>query len=245
MFDLYRDNVRARRLFDRVAANYEGPARAFSLFQYGRWRRAVVSRLNLTEGSSVLDVSTGSGLVAMDIARARRCSVVGVDLSDGMLREGRRNLVAAKVDHAVSLVQGRAERLPFSDGQFDSVVFTFLLRYVQNRQATLDEMARVLRPGGQMVSLEFYVPSLPVLYPLWLLHTRVAMPLGTRLISPGWSDVGSFLGRSISAFYREYSLEDLARMWARAGIGGVRTDVLSLGGAVVTWGAKEDDTYGD
>ena len=228
-------------MFDGIARNYEGPARAFSLFQYGRWRRHLVSRLSLTRSLSVLDVCTGSGLVAMDIARAVGCSVVGVDLSDRMIREGRRNLLGSRMDGAVSLVRGRAERLPFPDGRFDAVVFTFLLRYVEDRQATLDEIARVLRPGGQMASLEFFIPRGPVLYPLWLLHTRVAMRLGTRLVSSGWSEVGSFLGPSISAFYREHTLDDLGRMWARAGIVNVQNKVLSLGGAVVTWGRKEEN----
>ena len=232
-------NRLARRLFDSIANNYEGPARAFSLFQYDRWRRLLVSRLDLTESSAVLDVSTGTGLVAMDIARAVGCPVVGLDLSARMLRRGRQNLNASPLGQTVSLVQGTAEALPFPDDRFDAVVFTFLLRYVEDRQAVLDELARVLKPGGQMASLEFYIPRGPVLYPLWLLHTRVAMPLGTKLISPGWGDVGSFLGRSISTFYRENTLEDLTRMWTRVGIVGVNTEVLSLGGAVVTWGRKE------
>ena len=232
-------NRLARRLFDSIANNYEGPARAFSLFQYDRWRRLLVSRLDLSESSAVLDVSTGTGLGAREIARAVGCPVVGLDLSARMLRRGRQNLNASPLGQTVSLVQGTAEALPFPDDRFDAVVFTFLLRYVEDRQAVLDELARVLKPGGQMASLEFYIPRGPVLYPLWLLHTRVAMPLGTKLISPGWGDVGSFLGRSISTFYRENTLEDLTRMWTRVGIVGVNTEVLSLGGAVVTWGRKE------
>lgn len=233
-------NYRAGQLFDRIADNYEGPARAFSLFQYDRWRQFLVSRLDLVRTLSVLDVSTGTGLVAMDVARDAGCTVVGLDLSDRMLRYGRRNLEASRLDETVSLVRGAAERLPFPDRQFDAVVFTFLLRYVEDPQAALHEMARVLKPGGQMASLEFYVPRGPVLYPLWLAYTRVAMPLGTRLVSPGWGEVGSFLGRSISTFYREHTLENLGRMWARTGIVGVSTRVLSLGGAVVTWGRKEE-----
>ena len=85
----------------------------------------------------------------------------------------------------------------------------------------------MLRPGGR------------ILHGLWLLHTRVVMPLGTRLLSPGWRDVASFLGPSISNFYRQYPLDDIDSMWRRAGIGKVRSRALSLGGAVVTWGEKE------
>jgi hypothetical protein len=90
-----------------------------------------------------------------------------------------------------------------------------------------------------MVSLEFYVPGGPVWYPLWLVHTHILMRLGTRFISRGWREVGAFLGPSISAFYRENSLDDLAQMWMRAGVGDIHTRVLSLGGAILTWGRKE------
>ena len=239
-----RKNEHARRLFDGIARRYEGPAQVFSYFQYGRWRRGLVSRLRLSPEDSVLDVCTGTGLVASQIAGSQRCRVVGLDLSQRMLDQAHRNLRSAGLASHIDLVRGRAESLPFADHSFDAVVFTFLLRYVEDPEATLRELARVLRPGGQMASLEFYVPQGPVAYPLWLLHTRMVLPLGTRLLSRGWREVGSFLGPSISSFYRKHTLEDLSRMWMRAGVGGVRTGLLSLGGAVVTWGRKEVEGAG-
>ncbi|MCH8206499.1 MAG: class I SAM-dependent methyltransferase [Chloroflexi bacterium] len=232
-------NRLARRLFNGVARGYEGPARFFSLFQYRRWQSFLVSRLAVGPHMLVLDVATGTGLVAMDLARTSGARVLGLDLAEGMIEQARRNLRSESLGSRVSLLRGRAEGLPFSDGSFDAVVFTFLLRYVDDPQATLTELARVLRPGGRMASLEFFVPQGRVLHGLWLLHTRVAMPLGTRLLSPGWRDVASFLGPSISNFYRQYTLDDIDGMWRRAGIGKVRSRVLSLGGAVVTWGQKE------
>ena len=233
MIDSYRGDTEAQRIFDGIADEYERPARLFSFFQYNRWRRFLVGRLDLAPDASVLDVSTGTGLVASDIARTNGCRVVGLDLSRRMLAAGRRRA------GPIRLINGRAESLPFADGSFDAVVFTFLLRYVEDPQATLSEIARVLRHGGQLASLEFYLPQNPVARALWLAHTRGLMPVGMRLLSPGWRRVGSFLGHSISDFYREHTLEDLRRMWGHAGIGNVRTQVLSLGGAVVTWGRKE------
>lgn len=224
-------NEHARRLFDGIAPSYEGPARAFSYLQYNRWHRALLSQVSLSESDSVLDVCTGTGMVASRIADSAGCRVVGVDLNRSMLDRAR--------SPSVVLVTGRAESLPFADDSFDAVVFTFLLRYVEDPQSTLRELARVLRPGGQMASLEFYVPQGPITYPLWLLHTRLVLPLGTRLLSRGWREVGSFLGPSISAFYREHTLESLGDMWERAGVGEIQNRVLSLGGAVVTWGRKE------
>ena len=232
-------NRLARHLFNGVAHGYEGPARLFSLFQYRRWQSFLGSRLAAGPHTLVLDAATGTGLVAMDLARMSGARVVGLDLAEGMIEQARRNLQTEGLGSKVSLLRGRAEDLPFSDGSFDAVVFTFLLRYVDDAQATIGELARVLRPGGRMASLEFFVPQGRVLHGLWLLHTRVVMPLGTRLLSPGWRDVASFLGPSVSEFYRQYTLDDIDRMWKRAGIGKVRTRVLSLGGAVVTWGQKE------
>ena len=229
----------ARRVFNGIAEDYEGPARVFSLFQHDRWRRFLVSRLRLPPQALVLDVGTGTALVAIDVARTIGCRAVGVDLAASMIEQGQRNLEAQSPVQPVSLLRGCAQSLPLGDHSFDGVVFTFLLRYVEDPQATLRELARVLRPGGQMVSLEFFIPQNPVLHGLWLLHTRLVLSLGTRFLSPGWREVGSFLGRSISAFYREHTLDDLSRMWSRAGIGNVQTRVLSFGGAVVTWGQKE------
>jgi len=139
---------------------------------------------------------------------------------------------------AVILVKGRAESLPFAESSFDAVVFTYLLRYVEDPVATLGELTRVLKPGGQLASLEFFVPQQPLIYPLWLLHTRLAIPVVSRLLPGGWPEVGSFLGPSISDFYRKHTLQDLCGMWERAGVRKVQTKQLSLGGALVMWGRK-------
>ena len=89
-----------------------------------------------------------------------------------------------------------------------------------------------------MVSLEFFVPRGPIVYGLWLLHTRLVIPMISRLLPGGWREVGSFLGPSISKFYRKHTLQDLSEMWARAGIGQLQVKLLSLGGAVAMWGRK-------
>ncbi len=165
--------------------------------------------------------------------------MVGLDLSDHMIGQAQRDVEAHGLAPRVSLLKGCAESLPFAGNSFDAVTFTFLYRYIDDPQDTLGELTRVLRPGGQIASLEFFIPKNPILYKLWLLHTRLVLPMGTRIISPGWREVGSFLGPSISQFYRQYTLEDLKQIWVRAGLGNVQTKVLSLGGAVVIWGQKE------
>lgn len=232
-------NAQARHLFDGIATSYDTPAQVFSLFQYIYWRRFLVSRLKLAPQSLVLDVGTGPGGVASYIARQGGCRVVGADLSEHMLRQAQMNLQTSKLTPQVSLVNARAENLPFPDRAFDVVVFTFLFRYVEEPNHLIRELARVLKPGGQIATLEFYVPGGSILHPLWLLHTRLVMPLGTRFMSSGWREVGSFLGPSISGFFRRYTLGELERMWVQEGLTDVQTKVLSRGGAFVMWGQKK------
>jgi demethylmenaquinone methyltransferase / 2-methoxy-6-polyprenyl-1,4-benzoquinol methylase len=238
--NLDRRNLFTRRLFDGIAKNYDRPAQLFSFFQYLHWRDFLVSRLRLNSNSRVLDVCTGPGGVAIAIARKARCRVVGVDISDGMLQKAQSNIINSNLASYISVKKARAEELPFDDHAFDAVVFTFLYRYIEQPQDVLIELTRVLKPGGQIASLEFYVPGGPVLYPLWLLHTRLVLPVGTRFITPGWKEVGSFLGPSISDFFRRKPLSDIARMWSDSGINDVQTKILSWGGAFVMWGNNGD-----
>ena len=138
--DSHAKNAHAQGLFDGIASSYEGPAQLFSFFQYRRWRHFLVSRLRVSPETLVLDVCTGTGLVASDIAGRARCRVVGVDLSAAMIEQARRNLKRPRSTNdtpAVSLVKGRAESLPFAESSFDAVVFTYLLRYVEDPVMTI------------------------------------------------------------------------------------------------------------
>ena len=123
----------------------------------------------------------------------------------------------------IELVAGEAERLPFDDGEFDALTFTYLLRYVDDPGATMRELARVVKPGGTIASLEFAVPRRPITRALWTLYTRIGLPALGRLASRDWYEVGRFLGPSISGFYRRYPLAALADLWRRAGIDAVET----------------------
>ena len=140
----------------------------------------------------------------------------------------------------MALVLGQAERLPFPDGAFDALSFTYLLRYVDDPAATLSELARVVRPGGTVASLEFAVPVHPLFRAAWMAYTRVVLPASGRLASVEWYRTGRFLGPSITRFYRRYPLEEQGRMWRDAGIERVRYRTMSLGGGIVMWGSRAD-----
>jgi len=139
----------------------------------------------------------------------------------------------------VTLLEGEAERLPFADGEFDHLTFTYLLRYVEDPAATLRELARVVAPGGCVASLEFGVPGREPWRALWRGYTAVGLPLLGRAISPGWGAVGRFLARSIPDFYRRQPLETLPALWRAAGIGEVEARTMSFGAGVVMWGRRE------
>jgi demethylmenaquinone methyltransferase/2-methoxy-6-polyprenyl-1,4-benzoquinol methylase len=224
----------ARRLFDSIAGQYEWPAAVFGLGQYGRWRRALVAGLPLGPKARVLDVATGTGLVAREILRrAPSARVVGLDQSAAMIREA-----AARRVPGFAPVRGDAQRLPFPDETFDVVTFTYLLRYVDDPAATLRELARVLRPGGAMGSVEFGVPSSRPLRLAWEAYALVLFPTLAGAVSPAWRRVAHFLGRSIAAFDQAFPPERVEALWREAGLVGVRSLRMSFGGGIVTWGRK-------
>jgi demethylmenaquinone methyltransferase / 2-methoxy-6-polyprenyl-1,4-benzoquinol methylase len=228
----------ARRLFAPLGPTYDRYARLLSLGQDPRWRAFLVSRVVVAPGGCVLDVATGTGAVAVELARTHDCSVVGLDQSTEMLAVARGRVAAAGLCPQIELVEGHADELPFEDGAFDGLTFTYLLRYVDEPAATLRELARVVQPGGTIASLEFGVPERALWRGLWELYVRVGLPLAGRVISPGWREVGGFLAGSIKGFYARYPLPLLAELWRGAGIEDVRVRRLSLGGGIVTWGRR-------
>ena len=164
----------------------------------------------------VLDVATGTGLVARELVRRYGCSVVGLDQSAEMLAGARRRLArepALAGAHRAGPGRGRADS-SFADAEFDHLTFTYLLRYVDDPGATLAELARVVRPGGRIASLEFGLPEPPLWRPLWWLYTRIGLPGLGRLFGRDWYEVGRFLGPSIEALYERWPLERQRELWA-------------------------------
>ncbi len=234
----YQRNHHSRQLFDGIAAQYDWAPDLLSFFQYQRWRRYLVSRLQAGPDATVLDLCTGTAGVAMQAARTHHYRVVGVDLSSKMLTRAKHNVISNGLANQIPLVMGRAESLPFDDQCFDAVCVTFLLRYVDDPESTMREIIRVLKPGGRLLSLEFGVPPNPLSRALWHFYTRGVLPIAGAVVSRGWRNVGAFLGPSISNLYHSYTEDNLHELWLRLGISDVQLKRLSLGGALVIWGAK-------
>lgn len=227
----------ALALFRGLPQRYDALSAALSFWQDPRWRRALVSAVAPRAGQRVLDVATGTGMVAAELLRRADCTVVGVDQSAEMLAGARRRFAALQRDR-VELIEGQAEALPFDDESFDALTFTYLLRYVDDPAATVRELARVVRPGGRVGSLEFGVPPWAAARAAWRFYTAIGLPTLGRLASPEWAQVGHFLGPSIRGFYERHPVERIVGYWEAAGLQDVRVQPMSLGGGIVMSASK-------
>jgi demethylmenaquinone methyltransferase / 2-methoxy-6-polyprenyl-1,4-benzoquinol methylase len=228
----------ALELFAGLPQRYDRMGALLSFGQDPRWRRALVDAIDPRPGQQVLDVATGTGLVAFQLARRGGCEVTALDQSEEMLAGARARLATEpSLAERITFVHGEAERLPFADEHFDALTFTYLLRYVDDRAATMRELARVVKPGGRIGMLEFAVPRNPVLRALWRVHTRMSLPLLGRLVSSAWYEVGRFLGPNIEELYAREP--DLAALWRAAGIRDVRERRMSFGAGIVLCGIKD------
>jgi demethylmenaquinone methyltransferase/2-methoxy-6-polyprenyl-1,4-benzoquinol methylase len=227
----------ARELFAPLGQTYDRYASLLSFGQDPRWRSFLVSRVP-SDALRVLDVATGTAAVAIGLARARSArTVVGVDQSPEMLAAGRDEVARAGLSERIELRDGRAETLPFADAEFDALTFTYLLRYVDDVPATLCELARVVRPGGTIAMLEFGLPR-GAWRPLWELYVRMGLPAAGAVVSPGWREVGNFLGASIRDFWQQWPEPRLLDAWRAAGLAEVAARRMSLGGGLVVWGRR-------
>ena len=229
----------ARRLFAEIAPQYERMGAVLSLGQEARVRRYMISKVNAIPGSFVLDVASGTGLVARDLAARKNVRVVALDQSREMLLAGAAANREARLHDRIFATLGQAERLPFDDGAFDSVTFTYLLRYVDDPAATMKELARVLRPGGSLACLEFYRPEAQWLRAGWWAYTRLVMPPMGAVVSPAWVGTARFLGPSISGFYQVHPLPMQIRWWQEAGVHDVRSRPFVGGAWIVIRGVKK------
>jgi demethylmenaquinone methyltransferase/2-methoxy-6-polyprenyl-1,4-benzoquinol methylase len=229
----------ALQLFAPLPARYDLLAEVLSLGQNGRWRSAMVDHIAAAAPVRTLDVATGTGGVAIQLAARAGGSVVGADLTLNMLRQGQRRLASAGLRQKIPLAAGRAEELPFPDASFDALTFTYLLRYVDDPAATLRELGRVVKPGGIMASLDFLAPPRPFWRAWWWAYTRGVLPVaGFATGGRPWYRVGRFLGPNITEHYRRFPVAAIVAAWRQAGFEDVQVRTMSLGGGIVMRGTR-------
>jgi demethylmenaquinone methyltransferase / 2-methoxy-6-polyprenyl-1,4-benzoquinol methylase len=218
---------RVRGVFDSVASRYDLMNDLMSLGIHRLWKRYTVERAGLRNGMQVLDLAGGTGdlaaLMAPRVLPAGR--VILSDINESMLGRGRERLLdQGLAGDAVAYCLADAERLPFGDNQFDVLTIAFGLRNVTRKEIALVEMLRVLRPGGQLLVLEFSRPVTP-LAPAYDLYSFRILPAIGRLVA---GDEGSY--RYLAESIRMHPDQDaLLAMMAEAGFEGCRYDNLSGG----------------
>ena len=218
---------RVRGVFESVAGKYDLMNDLMSGGLHRLWKQFALSLTGLKQGQQALDVAGGTGDLTLGLARqvGRSGHVVMSDINAAMLERGRERLLDAGVVSNVSFCIADAERLPLADQTFDCVTIAFGLRNVTDKAAALASMRRVLRPGGQLIVLEFSHPTLPGLKPIYDTYSFRILPLLGRLVA-GDADSYRYLAESIRMHPDQ---EALLAMLREAGLEGCRYHNLSGG----------------
>jgi len=221
---------RVRSVFDSVSSRYDLMNDLMSAGAHRLWKRFALALTGLRPGERALDVAGGTGDLAQGLARqvGPTGQVVLTDINASMLRHGRDRLIDRAIVGNVCYVQADAERLPFRDRSFECVTIGFGLRNVTDKQAALNAMHRVLKPGGQLLLLEFSQPHLGPLDRLYDFYSFEVLPRLGRWVA-GDADSYRYLAESIR---RHPDPQTLLSMMNRAGFGSCRYHSLS-GGIVV------------
>lgn len=187
------------RMFDSIAPRYDLLNRILSGGVDQQWRRKVMKHVLAGKPERMLDVATGTADLALMAARKGVSKVVGVDISNEMLEVGRAKVTKGELREQVELINGDAEKLPFSDRQFDVATVAFGVRNFEDLGEGLHQINRVLRPGGKLVVLEFSRPRAFPIKQLYGFYGRFILPTIGRLIS-GDSGAYTYLPESIAIF---------------------------------------------
>lgn len=187
-------------MFDNISGNYDGLNRVISMGTDVSWRKKVVQTVASTNPDTILDIATGTGDLAIQMAEQTGASeIIGLDLSEGMLREGRKKITKKSLDQKIEMVQGDSEDLPFENDHFDAITVAFGVRNFENLEKGLTEIQRVLKPGGIFVVLETSVPTKFPFKQGYQFYSNAILPLIGRVFSKD-KDAYSYLSKSAANF---------------------------------------------
>lgn len=187
------------QMFDNISDNYDGLNRVISMGTDVSWRKKVVAAVAATNPDSILDIATGTGDLAIQMANTGANRIVGLDLSDGMLSVGRKKIAAKELDVEIEMIQGDSENLPFEADSFDAITVAFGVRNFENLELGLSEIFRVLKPGGIFVVLETSVPTRFPFKQGYKIYSSMILPAIGKLFSKD-KDAYSYLSESAASF---------------------------------------------
>ena len=222
---------KVRDMFAAIAGRYDLNNRVHSLCRDQAWRREAVRQASVRPGDAVLDVACGTGDLTQAFAKTRAARVVGLDFTAEMLDIARRKQHRTPHSHKITYVRGDATALPQTDASFDVVSIAFGIRNVQQPERAIPEFARVLRPGGRLIVLEFETPRNPLVRRFNDFYAGWLMPRTATLIAGDRSGAYRYLPKSVAGFMSREELNDAV---ARTGFETIRNTPLSLGIAAIT-----------
>jgi demethylmenaquinone methyltransferase/2-methoxy-6-polyprenyl-1,4-benzoquinol methylase len=230
--DLTKKKV--EEMFDTISTNYDGLNRVISFGIDVKWRKKVVKIVERSNPDKVLDIATGTGDLAINLAKTGASKIVGLDLSEGMLAVGRKKIADQKLSEKIGMVQGDSENLPFEDNSFDAITVAFGVRNFENLKKGLEEILRVLKPGGVFVILETSVPTKFPFKQGYNFYTKNLLPLIGKLFSKD-RDAYSYLSESAAAFPYGEKLNNILR---KIGFKEVENKPQTLGVATIYVASK-------
>jgi demethylmenaquinone methyltransferase / 2-methoxy-6-polyprenyl-1,4-benzoquinol methylase len=219
---------KVRRMFAAIAGRYDLNNRLHSFGRDQAWRRFAVRYAGVKPGDTVVDVACGTGDLSEHFARTEAARVIGIDFTPEMLQIARRKLEQLAPEHRakISYQEGDAQALPLPDASADVVSIAFGIRNVAEPARAIREFARILRPGGRLVILEFDTPRFPPFRWLNSFYCGHVMPLTATLISGDRSGAYKYLPRSVGSFMPR---EQLCGLLAGSGFGQVSARPLTMG----------------
>ncbi|WP_299273730.1 bifunctional demethylmenaquinone methyltransferase/2-methoxy-6-polyprenyl-1,4-benzoquinol methylase UbiE [uncultured Psychroserpens sp.] len=222
------------QMFDNISKEYDGLNRVISFGIDIKWRNKVVDIIAQNKPERILDIATGTGDLAISLAKTKAKKIVGLDISDGMLEVGRKKIKSKNLDDLISMVIGDSENLPFEDNSFDAITVAFGVRNFENLEKGLSEIFRVLKPNGTFVILETSVPTKTPFKQGYKFYTKYILPAIGKLFSKDQSAY-SYLCESASVFPYGEVLNNILR---KIGFINVQDKPQTLGVATIYVASK-------
>jgi len=235
----YKDKNKTKKeqvaeMFDTISGNYDGLNRVISFGIDIKWRKKVVDIISKTNPRKILDVATGTGDLAINLVSTGATEIIGLDISSGMLKIGRKKIATRKLDSIISMVQGDGEGLPYEDNYFDAITVAFGVRNFEHLEKGLSEILRVLKPGGAFVVLETSIPTKTPYKQGYNLYCKKILPLIGKIFSRDESAY-SYLSKSAAVFPYGEAFNNILR---KIGFIEVKDNPQTLGVATIYTATK-------
>lgn len=198
------------KMFDTISGEYDGLNRVISFGIDIKWRKKVVEIVKATKPESVLDIATGTGDLAINLAETSATKIIGLDISSGMLEVGKTKIASKKLDHKIEMIIGDSENMSFKDNAFDAITVAFGVRNFETLEKGLKDILRVLKPGGTFVILETSVPTKFPFKQGYKFHSKIILPTVGRLFSKD-KTAYKYLSESASVFPYGEALNNILR----------------------------------